>query len=243
MRFVWTISFVLLMPLSVYAQEHCAMEKCHGLDVSCAVVKGPRACPAIYELGDFCRKYVKCEMKDGRCQLAKEQKFDTCVACVDACRKRTKEENPFDCELQCRAKMEQENVLNTEDEAPFASREDLVQALEATVKAKDASRFSRFYCWWGVDGSTKEQTLSALSVFLKTQVISISLSDLPEEFQPENVVGNVRYRPNVTPVGLVNIVYFDQATGSEIGSVIPYAEVDGGYCLVSTVREVITENH
>lgn len=243
MRFVFMTMVIFLMPFLVYAQEQCVMEKCHGLEMSCAVVKGPQACPAIYELGDFCRQYAKCEMKDGQCQLIKEQKFDICVACVDACREKAKEENPFDCELQCRTQMEKEGSSADKPEAPFASCEDLAQAVKDVLKAKEASRLPKLYCWWGVDADMKKQTLSALENLLNKEINGVDLVDLPADFPLEHTVNGTRYRPSVTPVGLVSVDYLDQATKDKAAMTIPYGEVDGGYCLVSTVREIMAENN
>jgi len=243
-----------MMPFVAYGQEQCGMENCHGLDMSCALIKGPQACTAIYKTGDFCRVYAKCEMVEGQCRLIKEDKFDICVACLENCAKDSLTKYPPECEEKCRVQMEGNAAVETKVnadatpepaamnlEAPFATREDLAQAVKIVLQDKDSSEISGLYCWWGVDAEMKKQTLSVLENLFNIKISSVELASLPEDFKSEYVVNHLRYRPSVTPEGLVSIRYFDQVTGRESSTTIPYGEIDGGYCLVSTVREVISE--
>ena len=78
----------------------CELESCNGLDVTCGP-NAPEVCYTMYQLGDFCREYVGCEIIDGECQLVKDPKFDMCKGCVDECNK-LEEMEAFDCEDGCR---------------------------------------------------------------------------------------------------------------------------------------------
>ena len=82
--------------------ENCQPTSCHGLDISCGS-DGPKACTAIYALGDRCRQFAKCGEVDSKCQLIKEEKFETCKACVENCVKKYPKDGikQFDCESKC----------------------------------------------------------------------------------------------------------------------------------------------
>jgi hypothetical protein len=51
-------------PLAQEGHPSCGMENCHGLNISCGP-KVPEFCTEIYELGDFCREFVRCEIVQG----------------------------------------------------------------------------------------------------------------------------------------------------------------------------------
>ncbi|HOD11753.1 MAG TPA: hypothetical protein PKO44_01470 [Candidatus Omnitrophota bacterium] len=106
MRIPLLIFFLAITSFSACGNRRCDVEKCHGLDMSCAMVEFPRACTAIYQLGDFCRQYAGCKMVNGHCQLVKEEKFDICVACVQACATNAQKQDPFMCEQGCRSESE-----------------------------------------------------------------------------------------------------------------------------------------
>ena len=127
MRVLLVGFFIMAMSFCVYAEEWCGAKECHGLDMSCAMFNTPRACTAIYKLGDFCRQYAKCKMVDGQCQLVKEEIFDSCVVCVDQCTKNAQEEASavFDCEHKCRAQAElaeEPKIVNAILEEPYQLR-------------------------------------------------------------------------------------------------------------------------
>ena len=84
------------------SDENCQLTSCHGLEVSCGY-STLKACTAIYALGDRCRQFAKCEAVEGECQLIKDEKFNSCKACVENCVKKYPKDGikQFDCESKC----------------------------------------------------------------------------------------------------------------------------------------------
>ncbi len=85
--------------------QKCGIENCHGLDIKCGP-NPPEMCTAMYGLGDFCRQYVRCEIREGQCQLVEDPKFDACRSCVEKCQNPNDPIDAFGCEAECREKME-----------------------------------------------------------------------------------------------------------------------------------------
>ena len=88
-------------------QARCGIENCHGLDIKCGP-SIPEACTFIYEMGDFCRQYARCEMIGGNCQLIEDPKFSQCEACVKRCIDQSKDAGVIlsKCEEECRQNFE-----------------------------------------------------------------------------------------------------------------------------------------
>lgn len=82
--------------------EKCGIENCHGLNITCGP-NVPDACTEVYQLGDGCRKYAKCENVGEKCQLQRDKKFDECKACAEKCNQDFKNnaEAAFRCEANC----------------------------------------------------------------------------------------------------------------------------------------------
>jgi hypothetical protein len=83
-------------------EQKCGIENCHGLDISCGP-NVPDFCTFIYKLGDGCRRYARCQVINGRCQLVKDKKFDQCKSCVEKCWQDFKDETikMSQCESGC----------------------------------------------------------------------------------------------------------------------------------------------
>ncbi len=80
----------------------CGLEDCHGMEPIC----GPNpaeVCTEMYQLGDRCRRFVKCEIIDGRCTLVETDEFLSCKACVEDCLENFSDDGPkvFECESEC----------------------------------------------------------------------------------------------------------------------------------------------
>lgn len=88
------------------AQERCGIENCHGIDILC----GPNVaevCNMMYGLGDFCREYARCEVRNGDCVPAQDPTFELCSTCVRQCMDNYPD-NPvesFNCEAKCQDKI------------------------------------------------------------------------------------------------------------------------------------------
>jgi hypothetical protein len=83
----------------------CGMENCHGLDIICGS-KVPEACTMLYQLGDFCREFARCEVVEGECRLTSDPRFEACKTCIDTCTNTNTGNLPqqFACEQECRQK-------------------------------------------------------------------------------------------------------------------------------------------
>lgn len=103
-----SLAFVLLFAVFLVGcfpaivKQECGMENCHGLDIVCGK-NIPEVCAQMYQLGDKCRQYVKCEFVNGQCSLVRDHRFEPCKACVQNCAEQNKDNpiNVFDCEARC----------------------------------------------------------------------------------------------------------------------------------------------
>ena len=82
-------------------KQKCGIEQCHGLDITCGK-NIPDLCTAVYQVGDICRKYVKCEITKDKCLFIKDSKFEECKTCVA----NTCNDNPENCEGICIQKID-----------------------------------------------------------------------------------------------------------------------------------------
>jgi hypothetical protein len=99
------LMLLLTAPAAVGAQQEkivCGIENCHGIDISCGP-DVPEICSQLYQIGDFCRAYARCELVDGLCQLKSEPVFESCVACVQGCLEASANDpmGAFLCEARC----------------------------------------------------------------------------------------------------------------------------------------------
>ena len=83
-------------------QQTCGVENCHGLDIQCGT-NPPGACTMMYQVGDKCLKYAKCEIKNGQCQQTINPQFEQCKACAEKCESISKNDSVkvFECEAAC----------------------------------------------------------------------------------------------------------------------------------------------
>jgi len=82
--------------------EACAVETCHGLDITCGS-DSPRACTDMYALGDKCLRYAKCGVRDGTCRQVEDSRFTECASCVRKCVDSYGDDamKQFECEGRC----------------------------------------------------------------------------------------------------------------------------------------------
>jgi len=63
----------------------CRLTPCHGLELTCGL-EIPEVCTTVYQLGDKCRRFVRCTIDSaGTCQMVTTQEFTPCIACVRTC--------------------------------------------------------------------------------------------------------------------------------------------------------------
>ena len=79
----------------------CGIANCHGLDIECG--KPVEMCPGMYQIGDGCRQFAKCEIVNGQCQQVDSLEFNVCKSCVQKCEKDFADnpEKAFICESKC----------------------------------------------------------------------------------------------------------------------------------------------
>jgi hypothetical protein len=89
-------------PTAVPTVSSCGLTNCHGLDVSCGM-NAPQVCTAMYQVGDRCRKYARCDTSNGGCALVLDAGFASCKACVQRCEIGAGSDNlaSLSCEEQC----------------------------------------------------------------------------------------------------------------------------------------------
>ncbi len=82
--------------------ENCGLQDCHGLDIVCGP-DIPEVCDLMYGLGDGCRKFARCQIVDGQCELKKDDSFDNCKSCVEKCEVDYVDDlvSLFKCEGEC----------------------------------------------------------------------------------------------------------------------------------------------
>ena len=80
----------------------CGIENCHGLEIVCGSHPA-QICTEIYMLGDKCRQYAQCNIKDGVCQQTENPQFTACKNCVEKCSEKYEKDQLklFECESQC----------------------------------------------------------------------------------------------------------------------------------------------
>ena len=70
------------------SEQVCQILNCHGLDIQCGFAE-PLVCDQMYRVGDFCRRFVRCEVKDGQCAVVADDQFEACRDCVKACEEKS----------------------------------------------------------------------------------------------------------------------------------------------------------
>lgn len=83
--------------------QNCAFESCHGLELTCGS-NAAEMCTMEYQLGDGCRQYAQCLVKDGACRLVEEGAFSSCKECVKKCQDDYSLDSSmriFECEAEC----------------------------------------------------------------------------------------------------------------------------------------------
>ena len=106
-RFQWLIGFLSIATFAAVTAhaDTCRLLGCSGLELKCGI-QPPGACMMLYRPGDFCRKYARCELNSGSCQLEKSALLDRCLSCMSQCLER-EGGNAGPCDRECRLKMKQ----------------------------------------------------------------------------------------------------------------------------------------
>ena len=97
---IFFIIFLLSCGSSDGSDSQCVETNCHGSTVACGFGE-PIICTEEYVLGDLCRKYVSCEVREGNCVPVEADKHKICEDCIKSCEGRDSLEI-FNCDNSCR---------------------------------------------------------------------------------------------------------------------------------------------
>ncbi len=126
-----------------------------------------------------------------------------------------------------------------EKDAP-ATAEDLLKKFDAALKAKDKDAVLHLFDWQGVSAEIRSMhERVTVQVLLRAPVKSIKLAPLPASQITEFERNGVRYRPNVTIVGIIDVQFATQGTHSSAAQV-PYGKKDGHFYLSNTIEERVS---
>ena len=92
----------IVKPGSPIGENGCGISNCHGAEITCG--DPVEMCTEEYQLGDFCRGFGSCEVKDGNCLVAASPEYTGCVSCAEECNKISDPREAFACETKCRSK-------------------------------------------------------------------------------------------------------------------------------------------
>jgi len=118
---------------------------------------------------------------------------------------------------------------------PPASEKQLLSDVEAAVKAKDKEAIIALVNWQGVSDQMRSLQAEGFAAIMKQEIKAVKLSPLPVGFKLEHERDGVRYRPNVSVVGFIEL----QSAQDGNAAKIPYGKKDNAFYLASTVEEKI----
>jgi peroxiredoxin len=114
------------------------------------------------------------------------------------------------------------------------SNTQLLNEVQAAVKAKDRAAIMALYDWQGVSDWLKEDTSDNIDDWLTRELRSAKLSPLPTNFQGGGVRGNMRFHLNVPPTGVIELHFTD---GFGVGFV--YGKSGDAFYIASVITEEI----
>jgi hypothetical protein len=127
-------------------------------------------------------------------------------------------------------------ILPSAYAAPPTSAEQLRTELESALKAKDKNAVSALVNWQGVSEDMKSMMTEEDADMVNQDIASVKLLPLAADFQPTNEMNGVRYIPNVTVVGMIDVEYIAKGNAVQM----PYGTKDGFFYLASTIEEKTT---
>jgi hypothetical protein len=91
------------VPTGTSGESYCGFTTCHGSDLACGM-NAPQICTALYQIGDKCRQYARCDTSGGSCTLVTTNpEFTQCKACADKCQTQSGADSlaAMTCEEKC----------------------------------------------------------------------------------------------------------------------------------------------
>ena len=118
------------------------------------------------------------------------------------------------------------------------SAEQLRGQLESAIKAKDTNAIISLFNLQGVAEDMKSIPEMMASSLAQDEVASVKLSPLPADTELTNELNGVRYFPNVTVIGVIDIESKRPGNATQL----PYGESAGNFYLSGTVKETFNSN-
>ncbi|WP_136524542.1 hypothetical protein [Geomonas ferrireducens] len=111
--------------------------------------------------------------------------------------------------------------------SPPTSAEHLLRRFEAALKAKDSQAIIELYNWQGVSAKMRAIGEKSIRAFCSEEAKSVELRPLPAGFQVGFEQDGIRYRPNVTIVGVIYVQYVKAGNSLQI----PYGKKKNAFYL------------
>jgi len=116
-----------------------------------------------------------------------------------------------------------------------ASAEQLRNAVESALKSKDKNDLLALVNWQGASEDMKSLTTNVLTDMLQSDAVAVKLTALPGGFRPIFERDGIRYTPNVTVMGMIEVDY----AGKDNNTKLPYGQKGGAFYIPCTVEEKI----
>ena len=129
------------------------------------------------------------------------------------------------------------NVLSASAKDVSASAEELRDALESALKSKDTNALSTLVNWRGVSTHIKTMMDGTFADMLYQEITDVKLSPLTGNFKATNEVRGIRYRPNVTIVGMLDVEYAQKGNAMHL----PYGKLGNVFYISGTVEEKMAQ--
>ena len=115
------------------------------------------------------------------------------------------------------------------------SRDQLREAVESALKTKDTNALAELVNWQGASDQMKSLTGWVIKDLFKHPYIAVKLISLPDGFRSIFERDGIRYSPNVSVVGMLEVDF----SGTDQWVKLPYGKKDGGFYIPCTVEEKI----
>jgi hypothetical protein len=115
------------------------------------------------------------------------------------------------------------------------SPEQLRDAVESALKTKDTNALAELVNWQGASDHMKSLTGGVINDLFKHPYSAVKLIGLPDGFRSIFERDGIRYSPNVSVVGMLEVDF----SGMDRWVKLPYGKKDGGFYIPCTVEEQI----
>lgn len=115
------------------------------------------------------------------------------------------------------------------------SPEQLRGAVESALKMKDTNALTQLVNWQGASDHMKSLTDGVIKDLFKHPYSAVKLIGLPDGFRSIFERDGIRYSPNVSVVGMLEVDF----SGMDQWMKLPYGKKDGGFYISCTVEEKI----